>query len=66
MSVPMRSILCFEHREHVVFLNTLSGVLRTSQSVSLGDAVCICRPAISQVAKIYERLLFAAARGEES
>ena len=103
--IPLESILYFEQREHVVFVNTLSGVLRTSQSVSLrdiepllpdsfyrshqsyianlryvkeldqdlrifrmqnGDVVYIRRPSIGQATKIYERWLFAAARGEES
>ncbi|MDI9497692.1 MAG: LytTR family DNA-binding domain-containing protein [Bacillota bacterium] len=35
--IPLQSILYFECKNHAVFVNTLTGVLRTSQTVKLGD-----------------------------
>ncbi|NLZ69870.1 MAG: hypothetical protein GX907_00835 [Clostridiaceae bacterium] len=64
MSVPMESILRFEQIEHVIFVNTFSGVLRTSQSVSLGDVIYIRHPSIGQATKIYDSWLFTTVRGE--
>jgi len=35
--IPLQTILYFEQKDHAVQVNTFSGVLRTSQTVNLGD-----------------------------